>query len=111
MSPHLVYYQLVILVLLWLCVMLPHLWPSPPGGAPKTPTPPIKPKRKRSSEPKPFAGLTQKPHCALCEQQTSESAPAAPPERCHPLAQAQIEPFDNRRIDPPLLSCPIRPGV
>jgi len=36
MIPHLVYYQLVILVLLWLCVMLPHLWPSPPGGMPKT---------------------------------------------------------------------------
>jgi len=29
MIPHLIYYQLVILVLLWLCVMLPHLWPTP----------------------------------------------------------------------------------
>ena len=35
MIPHLVYYQLVILVLLWLYLMLPHLWPSPPGGAPQ----------------------------------------------------------------------------
>jgi hypothetical protein len=30
MIPHLVYYQLVILLLIWLCVMLPHLWPTPP---------------------------------------------------------------------------------
>ena len=66
MIPHLVYYQLVILVLLWLCLMVPHLWPSPTRGAPKTPTRPIRPKRTRSTESKPFAGLTQKPHCALC---------------------------------------------
>jgi hypothetical protein len=56
MIPHLVYYQLVIIILLWLCVMLRHLWPSSSAGAPKTPTLPIKPKRKRSREPKPFAG-------------------------------------------------------
>ena len=79
MIPHLVYYQLVILVLLWLYLMLPHLWPSPPGGAPKTPTQPIRPKRKPSTEPKPFAGLTHKPHCALCEQEIGARAPAPPP--------------------------------
>jgi hypothetical protein len=67
MIPHHVYYQLVMLVLLWLWLMLPHLWPSPPGVAHKIPTQSIKSKRKRSREPKPFAGLTQKPHCALCE--------------------------------------------
>ena len=77
MIPHLVYYQLVILVLLWLCLMLPHLWPSPPGRAPKTPTRPIKPKRKRSTEPKPFEGLTHKPHCALCEQETGADGSSA----------------------------------
>jgi hypothetical protein len=58
MIPHLVYYQLVILILLWLCIMLPYLWPSPPGGTPKTPTPSIKPKRRRSREPKPFGSRT-----------------------------------------------------
>ena len=78
MIPHHVYYQLVILVLLWLCLMMSHLWPSPTSGAPKTPTPPIKPKRRRSHEPKPFAGLTHKPHCALCEQETDETALASP---------------------------------
>jgi len=44
----LVYYQLVILVLLWLCVMLPYLWPTLPSGMPKRPaaqTPPRPPCR------------------------------------------------------------------
>ena len=70
--PHLVYYQLAILALLWLRLMLPNLWPSPPGGAPKTPTQPSRPQRKRSTEPKPFAGLTHKPHCGLCEQEIEQ---------------------------------------
>src|SRR5262245_58940317 len=78
MIPHLFYYQLVILVLVWLCVMLPHLWPAPSSGLPKRPADPIKPKRNRSIAPKPFAGLTHKPHCALCEQEPVESAPALP---------------------------------
>jgi hypothetical protein len=78
MIPHLVYYQLVILVLLWLFVMLPYLWSSPPGGMPKTPANPIKSKRNRSSETKPFTGLTQKPHCALCERDTTYPKPPCP---------------------------------
>jgi IS1 family transposase len=90
MLPHLVYYQLMILVLLWLCLMLPHLWPSPPGGAPKTPTRLFSYKSKRSTEPKPFAGLTHKPHCALCEQEIGARAPA-PPRRPDPI------PLTNRR--------------
>src|SRR6266436_1635762 len=77
MIPNLVYYQLVILVLLWLCVMLPHLWPSPSGGAPKPPIKPITPRRQRSTYPTPFAGLTHKPHCALCAQEAAH--PKAPP--------------------------------
>jgi IS1 family transposase len=102
MIPHLVYYQLVILVLLWLCLMLSHLWPSPPGGAPKTPTPPIRPKRKRSTEPKPFAGLTQKPHCALCEQAVGEKAPA-PPRRPDPIPPSNRRP---RTVDTSMHFCP-----
>jgi hypothetical protein len=91
MISHHVYYQLVILVLLWLCLMLPHFWPSPPGGAPKMPTNPIKPTRKRSREPKPFAGLTHKPHCALCEQETEAIVPA-PPQRPDPLPSMHRRP-------------------
>jgi hypothetical protein len=74
MIPHHVYYQLVILVLLWLCIMLPHLWPIPPGESPKRPTPTIKPKPRRSREPKPFAGLTQK-RPAACVSKSSDRVP------------------------------------
>ena len=74
MIPHLVSYQPVILVLLWLCIILPHLWPNPTGGMPQRPAASIKPKPKRSTAPQPFAGLTHKPHCALCEHETRQSA-------------------------------------
>ena len=102
MIPHLVYYQLVILVLLWLCLMLPYLWPSPPGEAPKTPTQPIRPKRKPSTEPKPFAGLTRKPHCALCEQEIGARAPA-PPRRPDPMPPTHRRP---RTVDTSMHFCP-----
>jgi hypothetical protein len=102
MIPHLVYYQLVILVLLWLCVMLPHLWPSPSGGTPKPPGNPITPKRKRSREPKPFTGLTHKPHCALCEQAVEQCTPA-PPRRPDPMPPTNRRP---RTVDTSMHFCP-----
>ena len=102
MMPNLVYYQLVILVLLWLCVMLPHLWPSPPGGAPKPPLQPITPKRKRSNEPKAFEGLTHKPHCVLCAQETGETAPA-PPRRPDLMPPTHRRP---RTVDTSMHFCP-----
>ena len=59
------YSHLALLALVWLFVML-HVAESR-RGTPIPPTAtPIKPKRKRSNEPKPFHGLTHKPHCALC---------------------------------------------
>ena len=53
MVSHLFYYQLAVLALVWLFVML-HV----AGAKPSLPAPPMpaKPKRKRSTEPKPFAG-------------------------------------------------------
>ena len=102
MIPHLVYYQLVILVLLWLCVMLPHLWLSPRRGMPKRPADSITPKRQRSREPKPFAGLTHKPHCARCEQETGQSA-LAPPVRLDPMPPTNRRP---RTVDTAMHFCP-----
>src|SRR5262249_30501263 len=42
----------------------------------------LKSKRHRSHEPKPFEGLTQKPHCTLCERETAhpQSPPPVPPD-------------------------------
>ena len=76
MVSHLLYYQLALLALVWLCVMLHGA--EARRGAPIPPTAtPIKPKSKRSNEPKPFHGLTHKPHCTLCERETAH--PQAPP--------------------------------
>ena len=53
--------------LVWLFFLLLYAWPSDCTRHPH-PAAPIAPRRKHSADPKPFAGLTKKPHCALCEQ-------------------------------------------
>ena len=86
MIPHLFFYQLAVLGLLWLCVMLHAAWPSRCTTAQETPAQPIMPRRQRSKDPKPFAGLTHKPHCALCEQEAAhpQAPPPVPPEPMPP---------------------------
>ena len=82
MVSHLFFYQLVLVVLVWLCLMLQWAWPSDPATCPPTPEPtPPEPKRQR--EPTPFAGLTTKPHCDACEHASAPSprAPSVPPPR------------------------------
>ena len=68
MIPHLFFYQLVLLGLLWLFFMLPAAWPRQGTATQRRPVEPILPPRKRSSDPKPFPGLTRTPPCAACEQ-------------------------------------------
>jgi hypothetical protein len=60
MIPHLVYYQLAVVGCLWLCLMLHYVWPSRSAVSPQQPTEPVPArfKRQRTSEPRPFAGLT-----------------------------------------------------
>jgi hypothetical protein len=102
MIPALVYDPLVIIILLGLCFMLPHLWPRLHRGMPTRPGAPSKPKHNRSREPKPFAGLTHKPHCALCEHETGETAPA-PPRRPDPMPPTHRRP---RTVDTSRHFCP-----
>jgi IS1 family transposase/transposase-like protein len=99
MVSHLFYYQLALLALIWLFVMLHVTW-SEPGLT--TPAVPANPKRKRSTEPQPFAGLTHKPHCALCDQETLYTAPASP-------RRPDLMPPTNRRprtVDTSMHFCP-----
>lgn len=78
MVSHHIFYQLVLLGLLWLCMMLHVMWPSDqPAPAPKLPQP-VAPPRKRSKEPKPLAGLPRQPHCDACAQ-ASETPTLLPP--------------------------------
>jgi IS1 family transposase len=98
------YYQLALLALIWLFVMLHLSSPRRSAPPPTAPATPIKSKRKRSTEPKAFKGLTHKPHCALCEQEIGET-PQAPPRRPDPM------PLTNRRprtVDTSMHFCPHR---
>ena len=63
MVPTLFFYQLVLVALVWLCVMLHWAWPSGCATASLIPSQPTPPQPKRHREPKPFAGVTHKPHC------------------------------------------------
>src|SRR5262245_10885746 len=102
--PHHVYYQLAILGLLWLCVILHYAWPSRyPPSPPKLAEPvPIMCKRKRSNEPKPFEGLTHKPHWAACEHDTTHP-PVPPPRGPDPMSPTHRRP---RAIDTSRHFCP-----
>ena len=99
MVSHLFYYQLALFALVWLSVML-HVTGSKPGLP--TPPAPAKPKRKRSTEPKAFAGLTHKPPCALCEQETADTTPP-PPIRPAPMPPTNRRP---RTVDTSRHFCP-----
>jgi hypothetical protein len=59
MIPHLFFYQLMLLGLLWLFFLLHYAWPSRGTAGAQRPATPIQPHLKRSREPKPFAGLTR----------------------------------------------------
>ena len=71
MVSHLFFYQLTLIALVWLCVMLHWAWPSDSAAACPTPPEPPPPRPKRHRAPKPFAGLTTKPHCDACEHATA----------------------------------------
>jgi hypothetical protein len=102
-SHHLVS-QLVLLALLWLFVLLHLAWLKRAVTAPAVPTEPepLQPKRSRSNEPKPFEGLTQKPHCALCERDTAYPKPP-PPVPPDPMAPTNRRP---REVDTSRHFCP-----
>jgi hypothetical protein len=99
MVSHLFYYQLALLAIVWLFVLL-HL----PESKPSLPAPsvPVKPKRKRSTEPKAFEGLTHKPHCVLCDQETGETNPP-PPVRPAPMPRTHRR---ARTVDTSMHFCP-----
>jgi hypothetical protein len=102
MVSHLLYYQLALLALLWLFVLLHLSWPRRSVTPLLVPATPIKPKRKRATEPTAFEGLTHKHPCALCEREPSETPPA-PPQRPAPMPPTNRRP---RTVDTSLHFCP-----
>jgi hypothetical protein len=111
MIPHLLYYQLVIWGLLWLCVMLHLAWPSRVAVSLQKPVEPepIKRKHQHSIEPRPFVGLTQKPPCALCEQEAAHPhAPAPVPPEPMPPTHRRPRTVDTSRHFCPHVGCDYR---
>src|SRR5712691_4003752 len=101
MVPHLFFYQLTLIALVWLCLMLHGMWPSDSAACPTIPEPlPPLPKRKR--EPKPLAGLTTKPHCDACAHGSDPRphATSAPPPRMVPTRGRR------RQVDTSTHFCP-----
>jgi|SRR5215470_14465072 len=96
------FYQLTLIVLVWLCVMLQWVWPSaPPAVCPTTPEPPP-PVPKRPCEPKPVVGLITKPPCDACAHRTDPrpQPPSAPPPRIVPTRGRR------RQVDTSTHFCP-----
>jgi IS1 family transposase len=81
MAPNLLFYQLLLITLVLLCLMIHVGWPNNPRATPQRPLKPDKPRRERSKEPKPFPGLIHKPLCDACEQNLAArpKAPNSPP--------------------------------
>jgi hypothetical protein len=96
------FYQLVLIALVWLCVMLQWVWPSAPAAACSTTPKPPPPQPKRQREPKPFEGLTTKPHCDACAQASDlrPEAPCPPPPRIVPTRGRR------RQVDTSTHFCP-----
>src|SRR5919199_821752 len=102
MVSHLFFYQLMLIALVWLCVMLQWVWPSAPAAAYSTTPEPPPPQPKRQREPKPFAGLTIKPHCDACAQASDRrpETPCPPPPRIVPTRGRR------RQVDTSTHFCP-----
>src|SRR5215471_6263769 len=96
------FYQLTLIVLVWLCVMLQWVWPSDSAAECPTPLVPPPPPPKRTREPPPLAGLTTKPHCDACEHATAphSHAPTAPPPHIVPTRGRR------RQVDTAAHCCP-----
>jgi hypothetical protein len=81
MAPNLLWYQLLLVALVLICLLIHVGWPANPSATSKTSLKPDKPRRKRSKDPKPFPGLLHKPLCEACETGANAppKAPGAPP--------------------------------
>jgi transposase-like protein len=81
MAPHVLLYQLLVVALVLLCLLRHLWWPDHPSAALQTPLQSDKPRRKRSSEPKPVTGFIHTPLCEACAKGTDRhpKAPGSPP--------------------------------
>ena len=102
MASTLLFSQLLFVALVLLCLIIHVGLPDDSPRGPKTPLEPQPRRRRRSKEPKPFAGLIHQPRCEACEHgaDTRPTAPGSPP-------PVMTFPRGRRRtVDTPAHFCP-----
>ena len=120
MVSHLVFYQLMLLALVWVLLRLSWLWPSESMTARPTTSKPLTPPRKRSTEAKPCPSLTRQPHCdalrrpsqrivsrlaprRVASRQVAARAPSTPPSMAVPLPTGALAAGAGWAISRPLV--------
>jgi len=107
MIPHRFYSPLLVLGLLWLFILWSLAWPSSSGPQAPRPVTPSPSRHKRCKEPKPFAGLTHKPPCPLCDPHPTSPRPPSP----RPPAPRPPPTRRPRAIAPSMPLCPQSGGA
>ena len=81
MVPNPLFYQLLMVALILICLLIHVGVPDKPLPLPQPPLEPHKRRRTRSKESKPFPGLMHQPLCEACEQgaDVRPQAPGEPP--------------------------------
>jgi hypothetical protein len=68
MTPNLLFYQLLLVALVLICIVIHVWWPDSSRATPPRPLMLDQPRRKRPKGPKLFTGYIHKPLCEACEQ-------------------------------------------
>src|SRR5467141_761584 len=102
MMPDPLFYRLLLVGLVWLCLILHVVWPYDRATAGPTTPRPAKAPPKRSSDPKPFPGLPRTPPCAACEQvhEHVPQPPSCPPPRTVPTRGRPRQGDTSRHLCP-----------
>jgi IS1 family transposase len=106
MTPNVLFYQLLLVVLVLICFIVHVRWPDPSSVTAPKPLKPDKPRRKRSKEPKPFTGYRHKPLCEACETGTvTRSQPPGEPPPLIVFTQGRPRTVDTHAHFCPELTC------
>src|SRR5438132_12938130 len=81
MIPNPLFYQILLIALVLICLMIHVWWLDSSKATPRRPYKPDQPRRKRSKELKPFTGYIHKPLCEACQKgvDSRPKAPGSPP--------------------------------
>ena len=103
MAPNLLFYQLLLVSLVLICLLIHVGWPDGPRVAPQMPRKPNTPRRQRSTEPKPFTGFiyNRSARPVSREPKTPQGAGrATSPDDLHPRTPGTVDTHAHFCPDP-----------